>query len=142
MRNIPLVNGTSAIAMRHDRQLSLVRNEGSVERRHRATHRRNDQAFFLGMCAIIVAIGLMSFILSDVAQFRARQAIVRGGTEVIHVVYGDTLWSIAERHSVAGCSTKDVLSWLMQRNDLANARLSPGQTLVVPCGRHTLQEGL
>ena len=113
MRNIPLVNGTSAIAMRHNRQLSLVRGEGHARCRSRASQRRNDHVFLFGVCAIIVAIGLMSFILSDITQFRAQRAIAHGGTEVIHVVYGDTLWSIAERHSVAGCSTKDVLSWLM-----------------------------
>lgn len=142
MRNIPLVNGTSAIAMHHERQLSLVRGVRGTRRNYRASRIRSDRAFFIGVCGIIVAIGIMSIIISDVAQLRARQAIASSGTEVIHVVYGDTLWAIAERHAVAGCSTNEVLSWLMQRNDLANARLSPGQSLVVPCGAHTLQEGL
>ncbi|MDO4805908.1 MAG: LysM peptidoglycan-binding domain-containing protein [Coriobacteriales bacterium] len=142
MRNIALVNGTSALATKSERHLRVVDGTRRAQRKRQEPCRRNDHSFFVGVCGIIVAIGLMSFILGDMARHNATLALSQARTEVVHVIYGDTLWNIAQRHAIPGCSTKDVLSWVMQHNDLSSARLRPGQCLVVPCAEYDLQEVL
>lgn len=131
MRNVQLVNGTSALATparRDDERkgMRLCQARGSIP------IARSTNPFFIGVCAIIMMVSIISFVLSDVSKLLTSQAITSNGTEVVHVVYGDTLWSIAQRYAVPGCSTTDVVTWLIERNDLSSSRIRPGQSLEVP----------
>ena len=53
-------------------------------------------------------------------------------TKTITVCAGDSRWAIASAHPVKGVSTQELVSWLMDENDLSSAVLALGQSLTVP----------
>ncbi len=52
-------------------------------------------------------------------------------TEIVVVAQGDTLWSICERHPVAGMSTRECVEWTKALNGLDSPCLVPGQLIEV-----------
>lgn len=79
---------------------------------------------------ILLALGVSA--VDSLREAYATQAIDAAPKEVVSVVNGDSLWSIAEAHPVQGTSTKSVVSWIMAHNDLSAPSLEPGDTLTVP----------
>lgn len=89
-----------------------------------------------------VAAGLLALavvVASCVAASALDEARVREATSGVslarHVVAGgETLWAIAQDHPVEGLSTSETVAYLRTENDLADAGVSAGQVLLVPCG--------
>jgi LysM repeat protein len=52
--------------------------------------------------------------------------------ETVTVVSGDTLWSIAEDHSVDGVTTANMVDVIREANHLESACLYGGMQLLVP----------
>ena len=50
----------------------------------------------------------------------------------VEVRGGDSLWAIAEAHSIDGLSTQQTSDVIREVNDLASGALVPGMTLLVP----------
>ncbi|MBP3885598.1 MAG: LysM peptidoglycan-binding domain-containing protein [Olsenella sp.] len=64
----------------------------------------------------------------------AREALSNQQPGVITVGAGETLWGIAEAHSVDGASTNDVVTWIRDQNHLSSSSIQAGQSLIVPSG--------
>ncbi|MDO5701215.1 MAG: LysM peptidoglycan-binding domain-containing protein [Bowdeniella nasicola] len=50
----------------------------------------------------------------------------------VTVTTGDTLWSIARAHAGDGSTTGEVVTQIIELNELAGSDLEPGQELVLP----------
>ena len=85
--------------------------------------------FVFGVVASLVVASLVrdSMILSA-----AVQALDQTSTETVIVASGDTVWGIAESHTVEGCTTSQVVDWIESHNDLDGGLINAGQELVVP----------
>lgn len=55
-------------------------------------------------------------------------------TVMVAVEEGDTLWSMAEDHPIDGLTTQQCVRWVIDRNGLDDAVLTPGQVLELPLG--------
>lgn len=91
--------------------------------------------FTITACALLVAIALLCMAVSGLTSWRVSNAIGDRGVEVVLVQPGDTLWSIATRRAVEGCSTPELVQWIKAQNDLSDARIFAGQTLTAPVMR-------
>ena len=84
--------------------------------------------------AFVVAVVtvLLALCLTFVASVVSAHAVDSAGSEEVVVQSGDTIWSLATKHSVSGVSTDDVVSWIEQHNAVDAGHLAVGQTLTVP----------
>ena len=57
--------------------------------------------------------------------------------ETVYVGTGDTIWDWANKRRVRGVSTAELVTWIVEHNDLESSCLTPGQTLVVPTPMNT-----
>ena len=91
------------------------------------------QCVIVAIALIIAAAAItLSSVLSE-ANFKAvHGAFDAAPTEQIVVSKGESLWSIAEDHSVEGISTDQLVQFIMESNNLSSATLNVGQTLMVP----------
>ena len=119
----------------------LHHNNDRVERQtaqrqgRRSLELQNNSMRFKSLFAILfVAVSLLvaSFTSDAIIANHKKQAFASAPTTTITVSSGDCLWTIAESHPVAGVSTRDVSRWIMQNNQLENATIYVGQSLVVP----------
>ena len=77
-------------------------------------------AAFAVLCVLLAAaLCLSAFLLN-----------VRGAWGAV----GDTLWSMAEDHPIDGLTTQQCVRWVIDRNGLDDAVLTPGQVLELPLG--------
>jgi len=53
-------------------------------------------------------------------------------TETVRISRGDTLWSIASTHPVAGLDTAATVDLIAELNDLDDFKLVAGDTVLVP----------
>lgn len=83
----------------------------------------------LAMACVLLAVWYVSDAL--VAQ---RRATAFEGMEVTRVVVapGDCLWSIAREHGVAGATTEEVVTWIVEYNRLSTSAVNAGDLLAVP----------
>ncbi|WP_455137163.1 LysM peptidoglycan-binding domain-containing protein [Thermophilibacter sp.] len=128
-------------ALRVEPAGSLVLLEGGLGARRREGRRRERAArltarqvttFVLAALAVTVALVAACLVAEGRAAAQRAGALEGVGERVVVVQPGDSLWSIAEGSDVAGASTSDVVSWMMERNALRGAELSVGQRLVAP----------
>jgi predicted nucleic acid-binding protein len=95
---------------------------------------RSRESWTLLVASIITILALL-FASLKLEQANARRVFRRLDTvptQTITVNAGDSLWTIASAHPVDGVSTPELVSWLMDENDLASAVLALGQSLTVP----------
>jgi hypothetical protein len=52
----------------------------------------------------------------------------------LKVQSGDTLWTLAAQHPIAGMTTAQVADLLAESNGLPTRMVLPGQVILVPCG--------
>lgn len=76
--------------------------------------------FGVGVCLV------NTYTATQEAAFSAEQSCT------IHVMPGDTLWSLAQLHPQTGKSTQETVAWIKKENHLVNSSLKPGQTLRIP----------
>ena len=84
----------------------------------------------LSMLILVAAISLCA------ASFAARAALANEAVShaermEVSVEPGSSLWSLAERHPIAGLTTDETVRVIRDWNRLASAELQPGQVLVV-----------
>ena len=97
-----------------------------------APKKRSDLPVALFAAAIALTVCLVSIATTHVAQAKlARDVENLPATEYI-VSTGDSLWSIAATYPIEGHSTSDVVSWILERNNLDTSLIIPGQSLFVP----------
>ncbi|MBO7675826.1 MAG: LysM peptidoglycan-binding domain-containing protein [Atopobiaceae bacterium] len=136
------IDGTSALRLVQTRDLWLVsdaREERVRTRRPsccaRSRKQKTPQTTLITSlaCALMIALVLVCMVASGLAARRVSRAIQGQGMDVMVVVSGDTLWSIATQRAVRGCTTSELISWIKAKNDLPDSRIFAGQRLVVPC---------
>ena len=131
------IAGTAALEPRQHRGLVLLEGGASAQRRitearARREGRLRSRTLVVGallVCVLSVGTLVLSGITSAAS---AQQALDRAGTVTVAVRQGDSLWSIAHEHGVAGVDDERVVSWIARRNGVAADELVPGQRLVVP----------
>lgn len=83
-------------------------------------------------CTLVIASLCIASLVTDALGAAARtQALDQLPERTVVVDDGDTLWGIAESLGVDGVPTRDIVTWIAERND-TDAALVAGQTLVVP----------
>lgn len=127
-------DGTSALTAREEVRLRLVYNASMVthHKQESQTKQRATNMPLVVALTIVLVIGALSTIVSNMRHSNAQNLISSMPLETVHIVPGDTLWRLAESHEVSGTSTQDVVEWLKVYNDLPSSTLRPGQRLVVP----------
>lgn len=115
------------------RREDAVRRRSAAPREGRAASPDLTPAHLGIVAALLVAALLLVASLSDsLTQQAIASAIEAVPTSTVTVGTGDTLWSIAEECAVEGVSTRDLVSWIEEENDLEGGLIVPGQVLVVP----------
>ena len=92
-------------------------------------------AAFAVLCVLLATALCLSAFLLNVRG--AWGAVGDGGdiaTVMVAVEEGDTLWSMAEDHPIDGLTTQQCVRWVIDRNGLDGAVLTPGQVLELPLG--------
>lgn len=85
-------------------------------------------AFALSCAAFIGA-----WVATDLlVEQRLQRSFGQVDTSVCIVEPGDCLWSIAQEHAVRGTTTQEVVSWIVERNNLTSSAVQPGEALLVP----------
>ncbi len=132
------VSGTSALQAEVVPTLVLIEGGKATQGRSETPSRRTGAAC-CGYSFKILASALLLIVLAAVFASRelgARKAIAAHleavPTATVRVLEGESLWDIAEEHGVDGVSTKDVVSWIKDRNGLCVSNISAGQSLLVP----------
>ena len=82
--------------------------------------------------AVSLAICVVSVISSHVISSRISASVESVPATDYRVCAGDSLWSIAETHPIQGHSASEVVTWIMERNNLNNGLIVAGQSLYVP----------
>ena len=76
---------------------------------------------------IAIVIALVAGVL--MSGSRAQRMVSQ---ERIRIEHGDTLWSIARNHPVAGQTTAQTADTIADLNGLRSASVQPGQSILVP----------
>ncbi|MDO4848190.1 MAG: LysM peptidoglycan-binding domain-containing protein [Coriobacteriia bacterium] len=132
------VSGTAALQAEVVPTLVLIEGGMATQGRPESPSRRLGSAR-CGYSFTVLASALLLIVLAAVLASRglgARKAVAAQlgavPTATVRVLEGESLWDIAEEHGVDGVSTKDVVSWIKDRNGLSVSNLSAGQSLLVP----------
>jgi len=87
----------------------------------------------MGAVGAMLVLLLVVCALADVVMGLRHESHFRDITATPTIVHGgDSLWTIAEEHGVAGESTQSVVAWISANNDLTGSALQPGQKILVP----------
>ena len=86
---------------------------------------------------VAVAVAFTLFFVLSASVFSARHAAYADSVanvtyETIHVQSGDSLWSLAQEHSVDGLSTQETSDIIRSVNHLEHGSLDAGDVLKVP----------
>lgn len=89
------------------------------------------------LAAVLALFGAMAIALVFCSvehdQTRAQFDLLDSSqTEIVSVMGGESLWSIADSCKPEGVSTDSVVRWIRQRNGLDSSLILAGQSLVVP----------
>ena len=87
------------------------------------------------LSALEVLTLLAVAVLLIVGAVSARPRISTGAQgQTVQVQAGETLWSLAQAHPIAGLTTAQATAQISRSNQLTSSSLRAGQTLVVPAG--------
>ena len=106
--------------------VGLNQSEGAAMRRHTPT------TYLIHITVCLSLIILVAYALDTVHASLVRDRIATHQLETIYVCEGDTMWAVARERSIEGVSTRELVAWLYEHNNLSNSCLAPGQTIVVP----------
>lgn len=96
-------------------------------------HVVSDKLFALATLSILIALFVGAALYSNAVAASQRTAgFDTIQTTEISVQPGESLWTIATNHGVEGHSTKDVVTYISNKNNLSNSMLTIGQKLIVP----------
>ncbi|MEE8703674.1 MAG: LysM peptidoglycan-binding domain-containing protein [Olsenella sp.] len=102
-----------------------------------ATRTRAQSRAAWASAVVLLAAGALVAVVISLGQSAARDAryaslLGSAPEQAVSVAPGDTLTSIAERHSGGSVDTRAVVDWIRERNGIEDAKLVPGQILEVP----------
>lgn len=102
--------------------------------------RRRSMVSLLGVifCVVFAIVATMAIDAERMETVQRR--ISDRPLETVYVGTGDTIWDWANKRRVRGVSTADLVTWIVEHNDLESSCLMPGQTLVVPTPMDTAEE--
>ena len=86
----------------------------------------------IGIVACMVLVLGISFISDNMHHKQVLDNFMASNPTSINVMSGDSLWSIASKYPIDGASTQEVVSSIVEVNDLSTTNLYPGQHIVVP----------
>ena len=95
-------------------------------------HAVNSLTIFFVICAMILVLTAAAVLMDTFAASRRTSSFANVSTEVVTVMPGDSIWSIAEEHPVEGCSTSEVVDFISEQNELSTSMITSGQHLYVP----------
>ena len=96
---------------------------------------------FSGKQLFVAALALVAIVCLLVSAYNFRAMAIENElldklqyapVETITVQPGDSLWKIAEDHSVSGVSTTDMVRYIQKINHISSDRLVSGQLLKIP----------
>lgn len=86
----------------------------------------------LGVAIVLACIFGLSFGIAGMKTSARNSAIAQAAQMEIRVQPGDSLWSLAEEHSIDGLSISETLEVIKDWNGRSSASLYPGESLLVP----------
>ncbi|HJA29303.1 MAG TPA: LysM peptidoglycan-binding domain-containing protein [Candidatus Olsenella pullicola] len=136
----PAVDGTAALSEFEPNLVLIEGGRGACRPRsarepreeHPTLSRSQSALLILSFVSVLLVLCLASLITDALAASSSSAALSKVGAQEVVVSEGDTLWGIAEDAGVSGCSTSDVVSWIVERNGLGDGHLVPGQRIIVP----------
>ena len=93
---------------------------------------KTSRAAAIGIVACMVLVLGISFISDNMHHKQVLDNFMASNPTSINVMSGDSLWSIASKYPIDGASTQEVVSSIVEVNDLSTTNLYPGQHIVVP----------
>lgn len=102
-------------------------------RQARAASVRATLLAIASMALVIAVLSLVWQLPDIIAASRVQHALQDASYQTVVVHSGDTLWDIAQNHSVSGCSTTELVSHIRDINNIQDACLQVGMQLSVPC---------
>lgn len=99
---------------------------------HSFCNKKNAIAFFFVICSMTLILIFTAFFMDVSTATHKAASFSDVSTEIVTVMPGDSLWSIASQHPVDGCSTEEVVEFISEQNELSSSMLSSGQQLYVP----------
>lgn len=121
--------GSLALKGNGTRHLTLIEGE---RRTHGAPARFSTRLLLACIICLAIAVMGISCALDGIHASRVAARLDAAPKEEVYVVTGDTMWQIAQTHSVDGVSTSELVAWMRSANNLQSSGLEPGQVLVVP----------
>lgn len=85
-----------------------------------------ERLVFFTVCTMLVCLCLSYFTISS----QSSETYADCPTHA--VVYGETLWSIANEYKSEDCSTGEFVYMIKKANDLTTSSISAGDVLVIP----------
>jgi hypothetical protein len=98
----------------------------------RAAHHVHALTATLLLVALVVVMLFLNAVADRMVQRRVDDALADTTVENVVVMPGDTLWDIADRHPVPGCTTQELVRVIRDINDIDDANLSIGMCIDVP----------
>lgn len=87
-------------------------------------------AIVMLLCAITLVC--TSALFGELHTRHTKTLIAQQPLETVFVCEGDTMWHIAQEHTVVGVETDELVTWLYEHNNLVGTSLRPGQRLEAP----------
>jgi len=84
-------------------------------------------SFIVMLCVCVLMVGCYS---ENMFVSAANTDAIE--TTLIAVNDGESLWSISANHPIAGLSTQECVTWLIEANGLDGSTIYPGQIIRVP----------
>ena len=81
---------------------------------------------------LALSICVVSMIASHIYESKLSSDLASVPGVEYTVASGDSLWVIAANHPIEGHTTSDVVTWILERNELETSLIIPGQELLVP----------
>ena len=132
-------NSSAPAASKDEAASSAAAAEGSASAQAPAA---SAHVFSLRTGVRLVAMAVAAFVLLGAAwtlsdfthAVACKNAFEQATYETITVHTGDSLWSIADAHPVAGRTTDDLVRHIRESNGLTSACIQPGMALTAPEG--------
>lgn len=103
-------------------------------RRHtgiRKVRRRTNSGMRMLITLMLTCV-FVSALMGELHTLHLRALLEAQPLETIHAHEGDTMWLLAQDRSVEGVSTRELVYWLCEHNNISSACLMPGQAIEVP----------
>ena len=131
------INENTAVSVDQRPKLRVI--EGGLSQSKKCNHVRafalptvRELAIAAVMVALVAAFFFACSAQDAQAHSRVDDMLASAQYETVTVVSGDTLWGIAEDHSVDGFTTANMVDAIREANHLESACLYGGTQLLVP----------